>query len=73
MKPTINKNTFVERSKRPRLKSIQSILFALILLFSLQACDKSNCEDDPCAEGCGECPDICLDDPCGNPDDCPGL
>ncbi len=47
-----------------------SVLLLFILLM-MQACDKNNCEDDPCAEGCGECPDICQTDPCGNPELCP--
>jgi len=43
----------------------------LFLLLLMQACDKTNCEDDPCAEGCGECPDICETDPCSDPVLCP--
>ena len=54
-------------------KSIKSILLILVLLISLQSCDKSDCKDDPCSEGCGECPDICVNDPCGNPIECTGL
>jgi hypothetical protein len=42
-------------------------------MFSLQSCDKKDCDRDPCAEGCGPCPDICETDPCGNPAECPGL
>jgi len=43
-----------------------------ILLFIIAGCDKNKCDEDPCASGCGPCPDICETDPCGNPDICPG-
>lgn len=46
-------------------------LVFLFLLLLMQACNKTNCEDDPCAEGCGECPDICATDPCSDPVLCP--
>ena len=49
------------------------LIYALLILsISWQSCSKKDC-DDPCSEGCGECPQICIDDPCGNPEDCPGL
>jgi hypothetical protein len=58
-----------EDSKFYLSKNLSVLL--LLLLLMLQACDKSNCEDDPCAEGCGECPDICATDPCSDPELCP--
>ena len=67
-------NNFKFKNQNPQLMyHFKTITFGLLLLFCLQACDKSDCKDDPCAEGCGECPDICVNDPCGNPVDCPGL
>jgi hypothetical protein len=68
----INQKKLNLRLSASTLKSIQSILIALILSISLQSCTKSDCKDDPCAERCGECPDVCLTDPCGNPVECPG-
>ena len=50
---------------------VKTIMLVVLTLLVLQACDKSDCKDDPCAEGCGECPDICINDPCGNPVECP--
>jgi hypothetical protein len=51
------------------------ITFLIAVSLSMSGCDTKNCADDPCAEGCGACPDVCLTDPCGNPalcaDQCP--
>ncbi len=63
------RNTSINRLISPSLLASLS-LFLLLILF--QGCDKKNCNDDPCAEGCGECPDICQTDPCGDPALCPG-
>jgi hypothetical protein len=53
------------------------ITLLFVVLLSMSGCDKKKCSDDPCAEGCGECPDVCLTDPCGNPalcaDQCPDI
>ena len=54
------------------ISSLSIILLAAVILLLSQACSKKNC-NDPCADGCGECPDICKTDPCGNPVECPGL
>jgi len=73
MKQVKNKDLIKNRllNGRPYLREI-FLSFSLILIFSLQGCDKKDCDKDPCAEGCGPCPDICITDPCGNPAECPG-
>lgn len=64
-----------QQSRNPgcQLTGIQNFIMVCVLvaLLCLQGCHKNKCDDDPCAEGCGECPDICLTDPCDNPDICP--
>lgn len=76
MKTLISQN---QQKAPPRQNSIDILHYIITFLFavllSISGCDKKNCDDDPCAEGCGECPDVCRTDPCGNPalcaDQCP--
>ena len=73
MKTIFNQNHLNVQSKSGRTNLQNALLYAaIILLFSLQGCDKNKCDEDPCADGCGPCPDICVTDPCGNPTECPG-
>ena len=72
MKTIKNQNQFADFRAYRSIKVFYSIILSVVLLFALQGCDKSSCKDDPCADGCGECPDVCLEDPCGNPIECPG-
>jgi len=71
MKTFIYQHQLKERAKN-HLSNISNYIMYVVLVLSIsfQGCDKNNCED-PCADGCGECPDVCLTDPCGNPDLCP--
>ncbi len=63
-----------QQSRNPirQLTGIQNFIKCCMLVgfLCLQGCDKNKCDEDPCADGCGECPDVCLTDPCGNPDIC---
>ena len=73
MKKIINHHYIKCSLQREESKSSKAILYIVLFLFiSLQSCNKKDCEDDPCADGCGVCPDICITDPCGNPAECPG-
>lgn len=73
MKKIINQHPSRHRLMKRKLNPIRAFLYiVLILIVSLQSCNKNNCDDDPCAAGCGNCPDICQTDPCGNPAECPG-
>ncbi|MBR9997370.1 MAG: hypothetical protein KFF73_00295 [Cyclobacteriaceae bacterium] len=47
----------------PELRSFYTCI-AILMLFYFAGCDKS--QEDP------DSPDICLTDPCGNPEECPG-
>ena len=54
------------------LKIVNYLLVISILFFQL-SCSEDTCEENPCAAGCEgiPCPE-CIEDPCGNPDLCPG-
>ena len=57
-----------------RLKSqLYSVAIIMAVALIFQSCEKDECKDDPCADGCGVCPNVCETDPCGNPAECPGL
>lgn len=51
----------------------RSFLIAIIIIAVLSSCTKDECEDNPCAPGCNDIPcPACIEDPCGNPELCPG-
>ena len=70
IKNQVTKNAYQEHRMQ---KFVITLLAYAIMSITITSCNKNDCKDDPCAEGCGECPEVCLNDPCGNPEDCPGL